>query len=185
MRTNRYSTSKHQLEGRSITCSFFLGFFCWSSSLGWGGGLSWGSGGGLGWSSDLSWGGFGWGSSDLCGSSLGCILLFFSDLNLGGSLGWCSWGFRWSNWCWSRSSNGSLRNLLGSLFLGELRKEFLVFLGGFLGVLVSVLNISSVELSSSKTSLSDESLDLGGLVESLVFSLDFTFNNVLTNIILL
>jgi hypothetical protein len=75
--------------------------------------------------------------------------------------------------------------LLCFLFLGVLGKEFLVLLVGLLGVLVAVLNFGLVELFASKTGLGDQALDLGGLVESLVLSLDFTTNNVLTNIILL
>ena len=38
---------------------------------------------------------------------------------------------------------------------------------------------------SAETGLSDETLDLGGLIESLVLALDLTGNNVLANIVLL
>ena len=42
-----------------------------------------------------------------------------------------------------------------------------------------------MELLASQTSLGDQALDLGGLVEGFVLALDLTTNNVLANIILL
>ena len=143
-----------------------LGLSCGLSSLNLGGGggsnsLCWGSslGGcsGLGGCSDL-----GGCCDNLCGGS--------SD-----NLDWCGGG--------GSGSGGGV--LLCFLFLGVLGKELLVLLVGLLGVLVAVLNFGLVELFASKTGLGDQALDLGGLVESLVLSLDFTTNNVLANIILL
>lgn len=75
--------------------------------------------------------------------------------------------------------------LLCPLFLGVLREELLVLLHGLLGVFVAVLDSSDALLLASQTSFGDQALDLGGLVESLVLTLDLTTNNVLANIILL
>ena len=88
------------------------------------------------------------------------------------------------------SSGGSLGGLgvsvVSCLSLLDVLGEDLVVLGlVFLGLLESVDLLSLDELLSSQSLLGHESLDLGGLVESLVTLLDFSANNVLSNIVLL
>ena len=73
----------------------------------------------------------------------------------------------------------------GLLLLGVLREELLV-LGNVL--LVKSPSVGLGRLGDSllaETSLSDESLDLGGLVEGLVASLDLASDNILSHIVLL
>jgi len=88
-------------------------------------------------------------------------------------------------------SSGSLSLLLilsgtsSLLLLDILRDKFLVLGGGLLGGLVAVLNGSLLKLLSAETLLGDQTLDLRGLVMSLITTLDFTSNNVLAHIILL
>ena len=77
------------------------------------------------------------------------------------------------------SSAGSL------LLLDVLGNELLVLGGSFLGGLVAVPDGSLDELLSADTLLGDQTLDLRGLVMSLITTLDFTSNNVLAHIILL
>lgn len=75
--------------------------------------------------------------------------------------------------------------LLGFLFLGVLGEQLLVLLKTITGGLVTADNLSFVLSLSAETGLSNEALDLGRLVESLVLSLDLTANDVLADIILL
>ena len=75
--------------------------------------------------------------------------------------------------------------LLGFLFLGVLGEQLLVLLETITGGLVTADYLSLVLSLSAETGLSDEALDLGRLVESLVLSLNLTANNVLADIILL
>jgi len=88
-------------------------------------------------------------------------------------------------------SSGSLSLLLslsvtsGLLLLDILREELFVLGGGLLGGLVAVLNGSLLKLLSAEALLGDQTLDLGGLVMSLITTLDFTGNDVLAHIILL
>jgi len=121
-------------------------------------------------------------SSLLCSSFGSCGL---SSLNLGngsrGSNNLCGGSSGGLSW-YSRLSSDIL---LCSLFLGILGDEFLVLLMGLLGSLVAVLDIALVKLLASQTSFGDQALDLRGLVESLVLTLNLTTNNILANIILL
>lgn len=75
--------------------------------------------------------------------------------------------------------------LLGLLLLSVLREELLVFsnvlLGEFPSVLAGLLNNSL----SAESLLGDNSLDLGGLVEGLVTSLDLSSDDILADIVLL
>ena len=127
-----------------------------SFGLGWGGGLSWGSWS-LGWS--------------------------------GGLLGWGSWGLGWSSsldWSlsWGSWLGGGGLGLLGSLLLLEvLGEELLVSDMSLLTSLPSVLLDLLVDSLSSNSLLGDESLNLWGLVESLVSVDEFSLDNVLSNII--
>lgn len=75
--------------------------------------------------------------------------------------------------------------LLGFLFLGVLGEQLLVLLETITGGLVTADYLSLVLSLSAETGLSDEALDLGRLVESLVLSLDLAANNVLADIVLL
>ena len=52
-------------------------------------------------------------------------------------------------------------------------------------IFVATNDLSLVLVLSAETGLGDETLDLGGLIESLVLALDLTGNNVLANIVLL
>lgn len=74
--------------------------------------------------------------------------------------------------------------LLGFLFLGVLGEQLLVLLETITGGLVTADYLSLVLSLSAETGLSDEALDLGRLVESLVLSLDLATNNVLADIVL-
>lgn len=56
---------------------------------------------------------------------------------------------------------------------------------GSTGVLVAVDGLLLDEVLAAETGLSDHALDVGGLVESLVLTLDLAGNDVLANIILL
>jgi hypothetical protein len=79
----------------------------------------------------------------------------------------------------SGSSLGSL------LFLGILGEELLVAFGGLLGVGPACAGISLDHMLATETLLGDHTLDLGGLVDSLVSTFDFAGDNVSGNIILL
>ena len=79
----------------------------------------------------------------------------------------------------------SLSVTSGLLLLDILRDELLVLGGSLLGSLVAVLNGSLLKLLSAEALLGDQTLDLGGLVMSLITTLDFTGNDVLAHIILL
>ena len=74
--------------------------------------------------------------------------------------------------------------LLGFLLLGVLGEQLLVLLETIAGGLVTADYLSLVLSLSAETGLSDEALDLGRLVESLVLSLDLAANNVLADIVL-
>lgn len=74
--------------------------------------------------------------------------------------------------------------LLGFLLLGVLGEQLLVLLETITGGLVTADYLSLVLSLSAETGLSDEALDLGRLVESLVLSLDLAANNVLADIVL-
>lgn len=80
---------------------------------------------------------------------------------------------------------GSLSFLLGLLLFGILREEFFVLLKIITSSLVTVNNSCFVLSLTAETGLSNESLDLGWFVVSLVFAFDFTFNNILAHIVLL
>lgn len=78
-----------------------------------------------------------------------------------------------------------LGSLGGLLLLDVLGEEGLVLLGVLLGGLETVsLGLDDRALAAD-TLLGDKTLDLGGLVESLVSALDLTANNVLADIVLL
>ena len=74
--------------------------------------------------------------------------------------------------------------LLGFLFLGVLGEQLLVLFETITGGFVTADYLSLVLSLSAETGLSDEALDLGRLVESLVLSLDLAANNVLADIVL-
>lgn len=74
--------------------------------------------------------------------------------------------------------------LLGFLFLCVLGEQLLVLLETITGGLVTADYLSLVLSLSAETGLSNEALDLGRLVESLVLSLDLAANNVLADIVL-
>jgi len=78
--------------------------------------------------------------------------------------------------------SGSLGSLLLLSVLGE---ELLVLGNSLLGGFPSVLAALSNDLLSAHALLRDNTLDFGGLVESLVTSLDLTLDNVLLDIVLL
>jgi hypothetical protein len=75
--------------------------------------------------------------------------------------------------------------LLGLLLLSVLGEELLVLLDSGTGVLVAVDGLALDEVLAAETGLGDHALNVGGLVESLVATLDFTGNNVLADIVLL
>lgn len=64
-------------------------------------------------------------------------------------------------------------------------KELLVLLDGGAGVLGAVDGLSFDNVLAAETGLGDHALNVGGLVVSLVLTLDFTSNNVLADIVLL
>ncbi len=71
----------------------------------------------------------------------------------------------------------------GLSLLDVLREDFVILSSEFLGLLEAV-NLSSLEeCLSSNSLLGDESLDLGGFVESLVTLLDLSSNNVLSHVV--
>lgn len=73
----------------------------------------------------------------------------------------------------------------GLLLLDVLGQELLVLGGGLLGGLEAVGLLSLDKSLSSETLLGDETLDLGGLVVSLVTALDFTTGNIFADVVLL
>ena len=75
--------------------------------------------------------------------------------------------------------------LLSLLLLGIGGEELFVLLKVLTSGLVTTNDLSLVLVLSAETGLGDETLDLGGLIESLVLALDLTGNNVLANIVLL
>lgn len=71
-----------------------------------------------------------------------------------------------------------------SLLLLDVLGEDLFVLGSVFSLLLEAFNSGSLgELLSSESLLGNESLDLGRLVEGLVTLLDFTSNNVLSNVV--
>lgn len=84
----------------------------------------------------------------------------------------------------SRRSLGNL-SLLGLLLLHVLGEELLVLSSALLGVLEAVLSLLLDGALSAEALLGDQTLDLGGLEESLVSALDLTAHNVLAHIVLL
>lgn len=78
-----------------------------------------------------------------------------------------------------------LGSLGGLLLLDVGGEELLVLLGVLLGSLETVGSCLDDGSLAADSLLGDETLDLGGLVESLVSALDLTANNVLADIILL
>lgn len=125
-----------------------------------GGNLGGGSGLSLGRSGDLGGGGL---SLGRCGSGLGGSSLGGGSLNLNGLV--------------SAVSSLSLLDVLG--------EDLVVLCLVVLGLLVSGELVSLFESLSSESLFSDESLDLGGLVESLVTLLDLSSDNVLSHVVLL
>lgn len=80
---------------------------------------------------------------------------------------------------------GLLGGLAGSLsLLDELRDELLVLHGVLLALLVLLGLLVLPDSLATESLLSDESLDLGGLPEGLVSSLDGSVANVLAHIVL-
>jgi len=73
----------------------------------------------------------------------------------------------------------------GLLLLDVLRHELLVLGSGLLAGLEALELLSLDELLAAETLLSDETLDLGGLVVSLVTTLDLATHDVLGHIVLL
>lgn len=87
--------------------------------------------------------------------------------------------------------SGSLSLFLGLgsarclLLLDVLRDELLVLGSILFGGLEALELLSLDQLLAAETLLSDETLDLGGLVVSLVTALDLALGNVLANVVLL
>ena len=81
--------------------------------------------------------------------------------------------------------SSGISSLLGLLLFNIGGEELLVLSSSSFGVLPSALSLLSDDTLSAETFLSDETLDLGWLEESLVSALDLTTNNVLAHIILL
>jgi len=73
----------------------------------------------------------------------------------------------------------------GLLLLGVLRNELLVSLGSLLGGSPAALGLGLDGVLAAETGLGDHALDLGGLVESLVATLNLAFDNVVADIVLL
>jgi hypothetical protein len=73
-----------------------------------------------------------------------------------------------------------------SLLLLDVLGENLVVLGSVFSLLLEAFDLASLgENLSSESLLGNESLDLGRLVEGLITLLDFTSNNVLSNVVCL
>ena len=93
----------------------------------------------------------------------------------------------------SSSLGGSLSGLSGSrsgragslLLLDVLGEELLVLGGVLLGRLEAVELVTLSDLLAAEALLSDEALDLGGLVVSLVTTLDLAAGNILADVVLL
>ena len=86
----------------------------------------------------------------------------------------------------SSFSSGSCCFLLCFLLLCVLGKKLLVLLHSLTSILVTANNFSLVLVLATETGLSDHTLDLGRLVESLTtLALDLTSDDIFTNIILL
>lgn len=148
----------------SLGCDFSGNWFSLSSSLGSSSSGLGGSTSGLGSS----------GSSGLGSSTSGGGFSSSSGSGLGTSLG--------------LGSKGLIIMfvfVVASLFLDVLRKNLIVLGLGLLFLLVSLLLLLLVDSLSSESLLSDESLYFGGFVEGLVTFLDFSPDNVLSDIILL
>lgn len=75
--------------------------------------------------------------------------------------------------------------LLGLLLLSVLGEELLVLLNVGTGSLGTVDGLGLDGVLAAETGLGDHALNVGGLVESLVLTLDFTSNDVLADIVLL
>ena len=73
----------------------------------------------------------------------------------------------------------------GLLLLDVLRDELLVLGGRLFGGLEAVESLSLDDLLAAEALLSDEALDLGGLVVGLVTTLDLTTGNILADVVLL
>ena len=86
---------------------------------------------------------------------------------------------------WECSHLGGLGSSVaaGLLFLDVLGKELLVLGGVLLGRLEAVEFLALAHLLAAETLLSDEALDLGGLVVRLVTTLDLTTGNVLADVV--
>ena len=83
-------------------------------------------------------------------------------------------------------SDGLSGNVARGLLLLDVLGEKLLVLGSvLLGGLEAVELLALEELLAAKALLSDEALDLGGLVVSLVTTLDLTASNVLADVVLL
>lgn len=107
---------------------------------------------------------------------LGGLLLGLRGFNFLGSISFSGCSFNW----------GSMTvTVSGFSFLDILGEDFIVLGLLFLGFLESVDLLSLHELLSSDSLFSNESLDLWWFVESLITLLDFSSNNVLSNIVLL
>lgn len=66
-----------------------------------------------------------------------------------------------------------------------MREELFVLFKGLAGVLVAVNSLGLDLVLAAESLFADHALDLGRLVEGLVLALDFTGNNVLSDIVLL
>merc|ERR1719469_197832 len=86
---------------------------------------------------------------------------------------------------WECSHLGGLGSSVaaGLLFLEVLGKELLVLGGVLLGRLEAVEFLALAHLLAAETLLSDEALNLGGLVVRLITTLDLTTGNVLADVV--
>jgi hypothetical protein len=162
-----------KIMGSSLLSLLGTGGSLWG---GLGSSWSWGWGSFLGWGSGLGWGGtLLWGSGGLGWSGLSW-----------GSLSWG--GLGWGSLSWGSSGLGD--SLIGGLLLLEvLGEELLISDMSLLRLEPSVLLGSLHDGLSSDSLLSDESLDLWGLVEDLIVLTlnldgDGSSDNVLGDIIL-
>lgn len=115
------------------------------------------------------------------------LWLFVGSSGLG-SLGWLGWGSFDLNWL-SSGDLGSIGLLGGGdtgslLLLNVLVEQLFVFFDVGFGGLVAVLLVTLDHELSAEALLGDESLDLGGLPEGLIFALDGAAVHVLANVVL-
>ena len=116
----------------------------------------------------------GWGSCCLCFNLCWCLL------------DWCLFNWGSSGGSFGCFSFGSFSVYVSSfLFLDVFGKNLVILCLVVLGFLESVNLVSLVELLSSDSLFSDESLNLWWFVEGLVSLLDFSSHDILSNIILL